>query len=539
MNPSVRTPQSVTLYDYFLQAKKGKSKTSDKMPLTDSTVGDCFSTEAQKGSANSKKKQSVDGLKLSPGTLIDLNSEDLLPGFQQHPAFNASNIQVEDLVLCHMTDYLSPLGNIPSNLESGYSPRSTIHFSLNHPVKDIPGQGTVWKTRKYCIIIPMKEALKLNGKPAGCLEVDTYWNKTFDYNSSQSILIVQDEAVAEGKIKLLNPSSQGLSKESKILVLATCDLPHYAAKKILPKMGRTLLEGGEITWGDSGKRTMLCEFDKDFQSTLGSQRIGFKRFLRNYQLQEMMHYISPYMKYEFIILRVQILQLLNQDRWHYNGTNYQEILLKNIQQLEQSLKEQEQKKLKCNEVSKIIQKATTPSDAVMEIQSALNIQHIMEPVYFQKLKGMAKQMDQFPEQKKQLFLHHDVLYQQNLSDENSSAIQIAKENLLGDIPIYIADPCSKGAFLEAIYLTHLSQQEDKALLAVLENACKDPDTANQFPVKKAQFQQIRNEFRQKRTEITHFKKKLPEYVAPESHENYPGLYKNILTKNIKKVNSAE
>ncbi len=68
----------------------------------------------------------------------------------------SKDMDIEDLVAVHMTDYLPVNGEIKSlnSVFPNLSLRNTVHFALNHPVAShIEGN---WDNRKYAVLAPLK-----------------------------------------------------------------------------------------------------------------------------------------------------------------------------------------------------------------------------------------------------------------------------------------------------------------------------------------------------------------------------------------------
>ncbi|TSC90027.1 MAG: hypothetical protein G01um10145_458 [Microgenomates group bacterium Gr01-1014_5] len=90
-------------------------------------------------------------------------------------------LKVEELVCVHLTRF-KPVMNpetgryeIRSTFDStrGLSPRTTLHFSMNHPV--VSHMYGSWEGAGYAVIIPFKSALEANGKPTQLNTVDSFW----------------------------------------------------------------------------------------------------------------------------------------------------------------------------------------------------------------------------------------------------------------------------------------------------------------------------------------------------------------------------
>lgn len=370
---------------------------------------------------------------LKPGTLIDMHSDDLLPGFVRRPNFEeqltANRLGVDDFVLCHMTDFLSANSKIMTNLESGHYMRPTTHFSLNHAVGE-NNTGSSWKSKKYAILLPMKEAVKLNGKPAGCLEVDTYWAKSLNYNSKQGIVLVHDATVPQGKLKVLEPSNLQYHPESRFLVLASSEKPHDVVNQVILKMGRTSLSPGSITWG--------VEDISKFNTQACHQRRTFKNFLQKNGFSENMHDASSHSAYEKILGYIDMNASFLGDSWCLKQHDYKAELLGKLDILRKDIHLAEQSRLKLDAITHYIQNSEKPSEAVPLIQNKLNITSLLPLENKKNVEQALQQVLTDSERlklKEALVENSNLLFNINLSSDVKAQIQQNKVDILGSVPV--------------------------------------------------------------------------------------------------------
>lgn len=94
------------------------------------------------------------------------------------------HLPLEEIYVVHCTDYPPKKKDghltIPSTfkaIDRAY-PRTTIHFSLNHPVAPVQGamlRSHDWGDKKFVVIAPMKGMIELNGNPYALITQDTWW----------------------------------------------------------------------------------------------------------------------------------------------------------------------------------------------------------------------------------------------------------------------------------------------------------------------------------------------------------------------------
>lgn len=106
--------------------------------------------------------------------------EEFLERSEKSP-YNSESLKLEELVCVHLTRF-RPAKNpktgkyeIRSTFDAtrGLSPRTTVHFSMNHPV--VSHMYGSWEGAGYAVVIPFKSALEANGKPTQLNTVDTFW----------------------------------------------------------------------------------------------------------------------------------------------------------------------------------------------------------------------------------------------------------------------------------------------------------------------------------------------------------------------------
>ena len=107
---------------------------------------------------------------------------------------------IENLALVHLTDF-SPsieenIAKISHSLESTGFPRTTIHFTVQSPVHDVNAMSklTSWKDNEIAFIMPMQEAVEVNGLPINVKWTDTFWGFAKDEKfiiPSGSVLLIK------------------------------------------------------------------------------------------------------------------------------------------------------------------------------------------------------------------------------------------------------------------------------------------------------------------------------------------------------------
>ena len=94
------------------------------------------------------------------------------------------HLPLEEIYVVHCTDYPPKEKDGYLTITSTYKaidrayPRTTIHFSLNHPVAPVQGamlRSHDWGEKKYVVIAPLKGMIALNGNPYGLVSTDTWW----------------------------------------------------------------------------------------------------------------------------------------------------------------------------------------------------------------------------------------------------------------------------------------------------------------------------------------------------------------------------
>lgn len=106
-------------------------------------------------------------------------------------------LEIDDLIAVHCTKYLptydDKLGRYKIrtlfDATNGKSPRTTLHFTLNHPV-DSHLYGN-WSEMGIVIFAPLPEFIGLNGNPQSMKIEDTYWN----LNPGQDIVLPENTTI--------------------------------------------------------------------------------------------------------------------------------------------------------------------------------------------------------------------------------------------------------------------------------------------------------------------------------------------------------
>lgn len=338
-----------------------------KSVIKDATKVKLYSPSGNEGKAAASQTK-VQLTELKPGEVVNLNEIDLLPGFTRRQS-DISKMSMDDVVFVHMTDRKPYFGFISTRYEVTGLPRKTVHFSVNHPVS---AHLSSWNDKKYCILIPGDEMIRLNGMPIGGHEADLYWAGNININSPRTVLLVQHPSPTfpTSKVKVLSPTEFGLSPDIDIRILGTLSDPHSYVSPLINKMGYTPIPGETQGWGADLKSGTKVE---EFLQSFNLRNLG-KSFLRRNGIREELHIESIAFQGE---KQFVALNSLDDNSWLLCGMDTKEKLLYGLTKLEQLVKENPDlgKILPDNiaRIKQIISESDTPLIACTRLKRELGI----------------------------------------------------------------------------------------------------------------------------------------------------------------------
>jgi len=277
-----------------------------------------------------------------------------------------------DIVLVHLTDHPPKEGRILSRLDFERTHRNTTHLTPNHAVGDVTANAGAasWGNKRVVVFTPLEECQQLNGNPTGASEVDFYWAGSLDINSEKTIVIVQQDDVPKGKLKILSPHEIGMGKNVNVIVLGSSESPYEISDKIIAKMGYTPIPKGQFTWGS--------DFDilnnPERVETLSTETIHikncFKSFCKKFGISESIHSTSSFGRLEGVMGSIRVL---SGKPWLFGEVDYKKHLLEVIDDIKSDTKVKDKLPLDIDKLYRIIQDSDMPKNAVAEINRSFGI----------------------------------------------------------------------------------------------------------------------------------------------------------------------
>jgi len=138
--------------------------------------------------------------------------------------------------------------------------RWTKHFTLNHIVAS--NNGGDWSGKDFVYLIPGKEIITLNGKPASLYAVDTWWSKSIILPKNTVVLYAPQ---AENKIKQMSIqfNTQLNGEHLKYPIYFLKGNSQQEVDNAISAMGYSTVEGGDTYSRTANLDHELTDFAKD------------------------------------------------------------------------------------------------------------------------------------------------------------------------------------------------------------------------------------------------------------------------------------
>ncbi len=283
----------------------------------------------------------------------------LLEGFKPNQIEDFNNLSPNKLVLVHRTNYLPMNGQIKgikdaTKDEEGSSQyRSTIHFSLNHPVWG-HAHGD-WEEMKYAIIAPMAGILSANKKEniVGGQLIDFFIKGNVNLPEN-TVIVRHNPSIKEGKLKVIDASSEiGFenTKGIKIVESANPDIGEVTSM-VIDKMGYS-----EI--GTLDRKTPEC----------------WDKFAKKYGYYSGWHSYSPLGRSESLISCIKFASI-GGDTWLKDEgiVDYQKEFLTVIDEIKIAAKSKNiELSYDIDTMKNIIEESQTPSKALERIKNEMHL----------------------------------------------------------------------------------------------------------------------------------------------------------------------
>lgn len=346
------------------------------------------------------------------GILIDATKK-MFTGFKSKRLKNINDINPDNLVAVHMTNYMPTGGLIKTTKEAtkdinGVAEyRDTVHFSLNHVVQD--HTFGAWSDKKVAILAPLKGLM--NGEQkfnvVGGEIKDFFIRKSVNLPEG-TIIVRQNPTIPEGKLRVINAEAIDEFKNTKgIKVIETSGSIKDTANRAVEMMGYSRIDKlqqkmsglsdemielsmhpekmKEIIENDPEQYAKLLEGidHKEQSKTQKAFDNAWKKFVEDNGLKHYQHTFSPYGRSEALIENIKNVSLKGNSWVHEmeggfftkagQKVDYKEEFLKVIEEIKERIGKDEILSYDIDKLKNIILEAKTPKDAMMAVEQNLKL----------------------------------------------------------------------------------------------------------------------------------------------------------------------
>lgn len=312
---------------------------------------------------------------------VDITDK-IIPGFKDRTIKKGVDLSMENLALVRMTDFVPENNIIQSSRDAMRdqngvgSFRDSVHFALNHAVKD-NNTGASWASQKYAIIAPIEDVIKENGKEviAGGTPVDL-WTAGSVKLPKGAIIVRHNPDIPKGKLRVVNSEAIDEFKSIHgVKVIETAESVHSSTNRIIEMMGFTNKSGNTAYgWGTLTETPT----QNDVLDILGQVNM-WKKFAASNGLKEGIHLYFPSSRAEHMIEGIELLGIDNKWSVENNGheiINYKNEFLEVLKDVKKGLHKGYKASFDIEKFEKIIEESASPKDAMKRINDELKLRSL-------------------------------------------------------------------------------------------------------------------------------------------------------------------
>lgn len=341
--------------------------------------------------------------------LFDLSSP--LP-FENKTMQKFDEISPEKLLLVHLTDFLPKKGIINTTYQASGFPRNTLHFALNHAViNPAPNMHQGWENKPYAIFVPFKK-ISFDSMIGG--KYNDFMLEGSLKLPDGSFIYRQNPDIQQGKV-LFSDASDFLGASRGTTLIEANEPVYDMADLLVEKLGYTNLKRmhakhvgldmNTVNLLNDARLTKTAPFEGKTSAEALCERLGipfkeneelekqwgdiWNKFAKSLHVSDTIHDASNYRKLEEVFETVEILESGEFD-WSKKLTSDMDCRAFLLSVLDEILQSQDKipSFVDIKKLRGIIEKSSSPKDAIKQIQEKLNIEKLgvsstVKPVSFE------------------------------------------------------------------------------------------------------------------------------------------------------------